>query len=149
MYSAQSFHVANDKHSILARQIAEDLFSDPSDINGTGSGEYITLPDPDISNLAEIEHLIKEAQSGANEKEKLAAFIIMDVCTLTSTCLFYFFAAHCCGQQELYIRIYIYGRIITFNCTRATLTSCSQSWRLAKIWTTMQTCIFCTTLCSG
>ncbi|KAG0318593.1 Platinum sensitivity protein [Linnemannia gamsii] len=67
-----------DNINEVQQHYAEDLFSDPSDINGTGSGEYITLPDPDISNLAEIEHLIKEAQSGANEKEKLAAFIIMD-----------------------------------------------------------------------
>ncbi|KAF9907190.1 Platinum sensitivity protein [Linnemannia zychae] len=67
-----------DNINEVQQHYAEDLFSDPSDINGTGSGEYITLPDPDISNLAEIEHLIKEAQSGTNEKEKLAAFIIMD-----------------------------------------------------------------------
>ncbi|KAG0055115.1 Platinum sensitivity protein [Linnemannia elongata] len=67
-----------DNINEVQQHYAEDLFSDPSDVNGTGSGEYITLPDPDISNLAEIEHLIKEAQSGANEKEKLAAFIIMD-----------------------------------------------------------------------
>ncbi|KAG0298431.1 Platinum sensitivity protein [Linnemannia gamsii] len=67
-----------DNINEVQQHYAEDLFSDPSDINGTGSGEYITLPDPDISNLAEIEHLIKEAQSGANEKERLAAFIIMD-----------------------------------------------------------------------
>ncbi|KAF8940168.1 Platinum sensitivity protein [Dissophora ornata] len=51
---------------------------DPSDVNGVGSGEFISLPDPDISNLAEIENLIKEAQNGMNEKEKLAAFIIID-----------------------------------------------------------------------
>ncbi|KAG0289119.1 Platinum sensitivity protein, partial [Dissophora globulifera] len=57
---------------------SEDLFSDPSDVNGAGSGEFITLPDPDISNLAEIETLIKEAQIAPNEKEKLAAFIILD-----------------------------------------------------------------------
>ncbi|KAF9149457.1 Platinum sensitivity protein [Linnemannia schmuckeri] len=67
-----------DNINEVQQHYAEDLFSDPSDVNGTGSGEYITLPDPDISNLAEIEHLIKEAQSGANEKERLAAFIIMD-----------------------------------------------------------------------
>ncbi|KAF8935949.1 Platinum sensitivity protein [Haplosporangium gracile] len=67
-----------DNINEVQQHYAEDLFSDPSDVNGTGSGEYITLPDPDISNLAEIGHLIKEAQSGANEKEKLAAFIIMD-----------------------------------------------------------------------
>ncbi|KAF9565122.1 Platinum sensitivity protein [Mortierella alpina] len=63
---------------LYQRQQAEDLFSDPSDANGTGSGEYITLPDPDISNLADIESLIKEAQNGINEKEKLGAFIIID-----------------------------------------------------------------------
>ncbi|KAF9934165.1 Platinum sensitivity protein [Linnemannia zychae] len=67
-----------DNINEVQQHYAEDLFSDPSDINGAGSGEYITLPDPDISNLAEIEQLIKEAQAGANEKEKLAAFIIMD-----------------------------------------------------------------------
>ncbi|KAG0368633.1 Platinum sensitivity protein [Mortierella sp. AD032] len=67
-----------DNINEVQQHYAEDLFSDPSDVNGTGSGEYITLPDPDISNLAEIENLIKETQSGTNEKEKLAAFIIMD-----------------------------------------------------------------------
>ncbi|KAF9093984.1 Platinum sensitivity protein [Mortierella sp. AD031] len=67
-----------DNINEVQQHYAEDLFSDPSDVNGPGGGEYITLPDPDISNLAEIEHSIKEAQAGANEKEKLAAFIIMD-----------------------------------------------------------------------
>ncbi|CAO3573284.1 unnamed protein product [Mortierella alpina] len=64
--------------SEVQQHYAEDLFSDPSDANGAGSGEYITLPDPDISNLADIESLIKEAQNGINEKEKLGAFIIID-----------------------------------------------------------------------
>ncbi|KAI8603016.1 component of IIS longevity pathway SMK-1-domain-containing protein [Dissophora ornata] len=67
-----------DNINEVQQHYAEDLFSDPSDVNGVGSGEFISLPDPDISNLAEIENLIKEAQNGMNEKEKLAAFIIID-----------------------------------------------------------------------
>jgi hypothetical protein len=63
----------------LSLNLAEDLFSDPSDPNGAGSSEFITLPDPELSNLADIDNLIKEAQNGAHEKEKLAAFIIIDV----------------------------------------------------------------------
>lgn len=42
-------------------------------------GESITLPDPEMSNLAEIESAIKEAQGGMNEKEKLASFIVSEV----------------------------------------------------------------------
>ncbi|KAF9915417.1 Platinum sensitivity protein [Lobosporangium transversale] len=67
-----------DNINEVQQHYAEDLFSDPSDANGAGSGDFITLPDPDISNLAEIEILIKEAQNGINEKEKLAGYIIID-----------------------------------------------------------------------
>ncbi|KAI1320357.1 Platinum sensitivity protein [Mortierella claussenii] len=67
-----------DNISEVQQHYAEDLFSDPADGSGGGSGDFITLPDPNISNLAEIETLIKEAQNGINEKEKLAAFIIID-----------------------------------------------------------------------
>ncbi|KAG0246886.1 Platinum sensitivity protein [Mortierella sp. GBA43] len=67
-----------DNISEVQQHYTEDLFSDPSDVNGAGSSEFITLPDPDISNLAEIDNLIKEAHNGTNEKEKLAAFIIID-----------------------------------------------------------------------
>ncbi|KAG0005619.1 Platinum sensitivity protein [Modicella reniformis] len=67
-----------DNINEVQQHYAEDLFSDPSDANGAGGNEIMTLPDPDISNLAEIENLIKEAQNGTNEKEKLAAFIILD-----------------------------------------------------------------------
>lgn len=42
-------------------------------------GETVTLPDPEMSNLAEIESAIKEAQGGMNEKEKLASFIVAEV----------------------------------------------------------------------
>ncbi|KAF9353030.1 Platinum sensitivity protein [Mortierella sp. AD094] len=67
-----------DNINEVQQHYAEDLFSDPSDVNGAGSGEFITLPNPEMSNLAEIECLLKEAQNELNEKEKLAAFIIMD-----------------------------------------------------------------------
>ncbi|KAG0001725.1 Platinum sensitivity protein [Entomortierella chlamydospora] len=62
----------------VQQHYAEDLFSDPSDVNGVGSGEFTTLPNPELSNLAEIENMLKEAQNELSEKEKLAAFIIMD-----------------------------------------------------------------------
>ncbi|KAG0202668.1 Platinum sensitivity protein [Mortierella sp. GBA30] len=67
-----------DNISEVQQHYAEDLFSDPSDANGAGGGDVIALPDPDISNLAEIDSIIKDAQSGMHEKEKLAAFIILD-----------------------------------------------------------------------
>ncbi|KAF9439143.1 Platinum sensitivity protein [Entomortierella beljakovae] len=67
-----------DNINEVQQHYAEDLFSDPSDVNGAGSAEFITLPDPDLSNLGEIENLLKEAQNEFNEKEKLAAFIIID-----------------------------------------------------------------------
>ncbi|KAF9366040.1 Platinum sensitivity protein [Mortierella sp. NVP85] len=67
-----------DNINEVQQHYTEDLFSDPSDPNGAGSSEFITLPDPELSNLADIDNLIKEAQNGANEKEKLAAFIIID-----------------------------------------------------------------------
>ncbi|KAG0054269.1 Platinum sensitivity protein [Gryganskiella cystojenkinii] len=67
-----------DNISEVQQHYAEDLFSDPSDANGAGGGEYITLPDPDISNLEEIYIIVRAALIGLNEKEKLAGFIIMD-----------------------------------------------------------------------
>ncbi|KAF9113994.1 Platinum sensitivity protein [Mortierella sp. AM989] len=67
-----------DNINEVQQHYAEDLFSDPSDINGVGGGGYITLPDPDLSNLAEIENMVKEAQNELNDKDKLAAFIVMD-----------------------------------------------------------------------
>lgn len=62
--------------------LADGLFSDRSDVNVVGMGETVTLPDPELSNLAEIESAIKEAQGGMNEKEKLASFIVAEVGTL-------------------------------------------------------------------
>ena len=59
--------------------VADDLFSDPVDINDTIASEYITLPDPEISNLKDILELIKEAQSSGLEKEKLSTFITVEV----------------------------------------------------------------------
>ncbi|KAF9108015.1 Platinum sensitivity protein [Mortierella sp. AM989] len=44
---------------VYQRQQADDLFSDPVDIGDIATTEYITLPDPDISNLKEIHDLIK------------------------------------------------------------------------------------------
>ncbi|KAF8968671.1 Platinum sensitivity protein [Entomortierella lignicola] len=71
-----------DNINEVQQHYAEDLFSDPSDINGAGSAEFVTLPDPTLSNLGEIESMLKEAQNELNEKERLAAFIIMDVLML-------------------------------------------------------------------
>ncbi|KAG0008963.1 Platinum sensitivity protein [Entomortierella chlamydospora] len=62
----------------VQQQYADDLFSDPVDINDTIAAEYIPLPDPDISNLKDILELIKEAQSNGLEKEKLSTFITVD-----------------------------------------------------------------------
>ncbi|KAF9356371.1 Platinum sensitivity protein [Mortierella sp. AD094] len=62
----------------VQQQYAEDLFSDPVDINDTTTAEYITLPDPEISNLKDILELIKEAQANGLEKEKLSSFITVD-----------------------------------------------------------------------
>ncbi|KAF9181527.1 Platinum sensitivity protein [Haplosporangium sp. Z 11] len=52
-----------------------DLFSDRSDTNGATSCDF-TLPDPDISNLAEIDEMIKETLSGMNDRGKLISFIL-------------------------------------------------------------------------
>ncbi|KAF9384342.1 Platinum sensitivity protein [Podila verticillata] len=62
----------------IQQQYADGLFSDRSDVNVVGMGETVTLPDPELSNLAEIESAIKEAQGGMNEKEKLASFIVAE-----------------------------------------------------------------------
>ncbi|KAF9397587.1 Platinum sensitivity protein [Mortierella sp. AD011] len=62
----------------VQQQYADDLFSDPVDINDTIAAEYIPLPDPEISNLKDILELIKEAQSNGLEKEKLSTFITVD-----------------------------------------------------------------------
>ncbi|KAG0358923.1 Platinum sensitivity protein [Podila minutissima] len=62
----------------IQQQYADGLFSDRSDVNVAGMGETVTLPDPEMSNLAEIESAIKEAQGGMNEKEKLASFIVAE-----------------------------------------------------------------------
>lgn len=51
-------------------------------------GEAVTLPDPELSNLAEIESAIKEAQGGMNEKEKLASFIVAEVGALWPCLIF-------------------------------------------------------------
>ncbi|GJJ70899.1 protein phosphatase 4 regulatory subunit 3 [Entomortierella parvispora] len=67
-----------DNINEVQQHYAEDLFSDPSDANGAGGAEYLSLPDPDISNLDEIEIMVRGALIGMNEKEKLAGFIIMD-----------------------------------------------------------------------
>ncbi|KAF9425823.1 Platinum sensitivity protein [Podila epigama] len=62
----------------IQQQYAEGLFSDRSDLNVIGLGDAVTLPDPEMSNLTEIETTIKEAQGGLNEKEKLASFIVTE-----------------------------------------------------------------------
>ncbi|KAG0265149.1 Platinum sensitivity protein [Mortierella polycephala] len=54
-----------------------DLFSDRSDTNGATSVDF-ALPDPDISNLAEIDEMIKETQSGMIDRGKLISFILTD-----------------------------------------------------------------------
>ncbi|KAG0229551.1 Platinum sensitivity protein [Actinomortierella wolfii] len=64
---------------VVDMEQADDLFSDPADVNGgVSSSEFITLPNPDISNLAEIERIIKNSLDSVMDKEKLAGFIGVD-----------------------------------------------------------------------
>ncbi|KAF9575098.1 Platinum sensitivity protein [Mortierella alpina] len=65
---------------LYQRQQADDLFSDPANVeSSTGAGYTNTsLPKPDLSNLAEIQELVKGAHADVAERVKLAAFIVLD-----------------------------------------------------------------------
>ncbi|KAF9970448.1 Platinum sensitivity protein, partial [Actinomortierella ambigua] len=64
---------------VVEMEPADDLFSDPADANGGATGnDFITLPNPAMSNLAEIDRIIKNSLDSAMDKEKLAGFIGVD-----------------------------------------------------------------------
>ncbi|KAF9990610.1 Platinum sensitivity protein [Mortierella antarctica] len=62
------------------RQQADDLFSDPANADGVAGAGYTntSLPKPDLSNLTEIQELVKGAHADVTERVKLAAFIVID-----------------------------------------------------------------------
>ncbi|KAF9282356.1 Platinum sensitivity protein [Mortierella alpina] len=64
----------------VQQHYADDLFSDPANAEGvTGAGYANTsLPKPDLSNLTEIQELVKGAHADVAERVKLAAFIVID-----------------------------------------------------------------------
>ncbi|KAG9324976.1 hypothetical protein KVV02_000485 [Mortierella alpina] len=64
----------------VQQHYADDLFSDPANADGvTGAGYTNTsLPKPDLSNLTEIQELVKGAHADVTERVKLAAFIVID-----------------------------------------------------------------------
>ena len=59
--------------------LADDLFSDPTDTHSGNGTDSLTLPSPDLSNLKDIEELIRRAHNDNMDKEALSSFIILDV----------------------------------------------------------------------
>lgn len=112
-------------------------------------GEAVTLPDPELSNLAEIESAIKEAQGGMNEKEKLASFIVAEVAAVWPCSIFEIIS---CRMLNFITRMLI-SMIVYFNLLaspaplRNTSPSCSQYSRLARTWRALRIYMYCTESC--
>ncbi|KAF8931555.1 Platinum sensitivity protein [Dissophora ornata] len=57
---------------------ADDLFSDPTDTHSGNGTDSLTLPNPDLSNLKDIEESIRRTHNDNTDKEALSSFIILD-----------------------------------------------------------------------
>ncbi|KAF9957967.1 Platinum sensitivity protein [Mortierella alpina] len=64
----------------VQQHYADDLFSDPTNADGVAGAGYsnTSLPKPDLSNLTEIQELVRGAHADVAERVKLAAFIVID-----------------------------------------------------------------------